>query len=117
MGAKVRQAREPVPLGLQLFSHVAGCSKYAEHLAGGVAVDRGVIQNLAERPVPVAHGQRGVHGHLLGNDLLVDLVGLLGVGKVVTKRGPQELLAGNPGEFDRCLVDAGERAVGTDGDH
>ena len=102
-------------LGCQLlFGHVAGRGEHAEHLAAGVAVHRGVVQNLGQGPVPVAHRQRVVHRHPLGEHQLVDRVGLLGFGEVVGEGGPDELLAGDAGDLDRGLVDVGDLSAGAD---
>src|SRR5450631_40140 len=52
-------------LGLHLFGHIAGGGAHAQYAAAGVAIGRGVVQNLSEGPVLVAHGERVVHGHPL----------------------------------------------------
>jgi hypothetical protein len=67
-------------------------------------------------PVVVAQGQRVVHGHPLGEHLLVDRFGLLRVGEVVGEGGPNELLAGDTGEFDGGLVGVSDLAFGADRD-
>jgi hypothetical protein len=40
---------------LVLVGHVAGGGEHSEDLAAGVAVDRGVVQDLGQRPVAVAN--------------------------------------------------------------
>jgi hypothetical protein len=43
--------------GLHLFGHVTGGCKHAEHVSAGVPKERGVVQNLGERLLPVAAAQ------------------------------------------------------------
>src|SRR5450759_255593 len=103
---------------LVLVGHVAGGGEHAEDLPAGVAVHGGVVQNLGERlvPVVVTQGQRVVHGHPVGEDQLVDLLGLLRFGEAVREGGPDELLPGDTGGLDQGLVGVGDQAFGADRD-
>src|SRR5664280_809546 len=103
-----------LPLGLHLAGHVAGGGEHGEYVAAGVAIDRGVVQDLGEGPVLVAHGQRVVHGHPLAEHQLVDPVGLRGLGEVVGEVGPDERVAEDSGDLDGGLVDVGDLVFGAD---
>src|SRR5450631_4913414 len=103
-------------LCLDLLGDVAGRSEHPEYVAGGVAVRRGVVQDLGERPVAVAQGQRVVHRDPLGEHPLVDLCGLSRHREVVGEGGPDELPAGDTGGPHRGLVGVGDLALGADRD-
>jgi hypothetical protein len=62
----------------------------------------------------VPDGQRIVGDEASGEDLLISLTGLLGLGEVVGKIGPDQFLARDSGHLDRGLVDVGDFAVRAD---
>src|SRR5207249_4304818 len=84
-------------LGSLLPGDVSGGGEHAEHAASRVLVDRGVVQNLGEMAVAVTNRQRVVGDRSLGEYLLVAGARLVGLGEVVRKVGPDQLLAQNAG--------------------
>src|SRR5664280_1514013 len=105
-----------LPGSLHLFGHVSGGSKHAKHLSYCVKVDRGVVPNLGESPVPVPHGQRVVERRSFLHGQRVDPVRFFGVCEVLGEAGPDELVAGDASDRDGGVVDIGDLAVGVDRD-
>src|SRR5207245_4722842 len=75
-------------LGLLLRGHVAGGREYAQDVAAGVVVNRGVVQDLGQMALSVTDRQRAVGHGALGENLLVTLAGFCRLGGLVAETGP-----------------------------
>ena len=96
--------------------HVAGGGEDSEDVALGVLVERGVVEDVGELAVAMADGQGVVGDGAFGEDPLVALAGLVGLGEVVGEVGSDEGVALCPGDLDGGVVDVGDLALGADRD-
>ncbi|OPY64938.1 MAG: hypothetical protein A4E57_03358 [Syntrophorhabdaceae bacterium PtaU1.Bin034] len=98
------------------FRHVPRRCENTKDIAFRVAVDRGIIKDIGEPPVPVPD-RKGIVGHEpFLEDLEVSFPRFLGFGKVVGEIGPYKAFTANPGYLDGRLVHVRDLAVGTYGD-
>src|SRR2546428_434689 len=100
--------------GLLLGGDIPRCGKYAQHIAAGVLVHRGVVEDLGGSGCLMPDGEWISGDYSFLKNLAISCACLLRLGKVVGEVRPDEFLPRQAGDLDRSFVyvRSEERRVG-----